>query len=277
MTAAAQTHEVLSEPDLSAFSLSLFEMASKVAKRHFRSTLGIDFKADESPVTQVDRAIETLVRDQITARFPDHGLVGEEHGIEGAGRGRIWVIDPIDGTRSFISGHPLFGFLLAHLDHGDPRLGLVGMPMLDEVYLGVAGQGATRNGQPIQVSQQTRLDLATIYINEGDKIATAAPDLFKHFLGIGRTRRFSYDCYPHALLAAGHVDVVVDYDLKPYDILALGPVVTAAGGILTDWQGRPPGLDYSGPILSAATPELHEEMLQRLKDHPMPTTDSEGD
>lgn len=252
------------------FCLALAAEAAETAKRFFRRPIGVEFKEDESPVTQADRAIETLVRDRITARYPDHGIVGEEHGIEGADRGRIWVIDPIDGTRSFISGHPLFGFLLAHLDQGVPQLGLIGMPMLGETYLGLRDGGASCNGKPIRASNQTLLGLATVYINEGDKIATYHPALFQKLLRLGRTRRFGYDCYPHALLAAGHVDVVIDYDLKPYDFLALRPVVTGAGGVLTDWQGRTPGLDYEGPVVSAATPELHEEVLDILKDHPAP-------
>ena len=265
-----------STPIPTDFCLALAQEAAETAKRFFRRPIGIDFKADESPVTQADRAVEALVRERIAAHYPDHGIVGEEHGIEGADRGRIWVIDPIDGTRSFISGHPLFGFLLAHLDRGVPQLGLIGMPMLGETYLGLRDGGASCNGSPIHASNQTMLELATVYINEGDKIAAQQPALFQKLLRIGRTRRFAYDCYPHALLAAGHVDVVVDYDLKPYDFLALRPVVTGAGGVLTDWQGRSPGLDYEGPVVSAATPELHDAMLEILKDHPAPALRPDG-
>ncbi|WP_415184370.1 inositol monophosphatase family protein [Phaeovulum sp.] len=251
---------------LLADCLALADLAAEAARGYFRSDLGVSFKADASPVTQADQAIECLVREWIAQRYPDHGILGEEYGANFTGKTHCWVIDPIDGTRSFISGFPLFGFLLAHLTDGEPQIGVISLPMLNEVYAGVKGQGATCNGTPISVSQTRKLDQATLYINEGDKIHATQPAVLSRLLCAGQTRRFCYDCYPHALLAAGHVDVVVDYDLKPYDIMALRPVVTEAGGILTDWAGQVPGLSYEGPILSAATHDLHKEVLALLHD-----------
>ncbi|WP_113910827.1 inositol monophosphatase family protein [Roseovarius dicentrarchi] len=252
--------------DLLDECLDLAERAAEMARGYFRGDLGVSFKSDDSPVTQADRAIERLVRDRIAQKFPDHGIVGEEHGADAAGRKRVWVIDPIDGTRSFITGFPLFGFLLAHLVEGRPEIGIISMPMLGEVYTGAAGRGAALNGTPIRASTTTRMDAATLYINEGEKIHAARPEILSRLLAAGQTRRFCHDCYPYALLAAGHVDVVVDYDLQPYDFMALRPVVTEAGGILTDWSGRVPQLDYSGPIVAAATPELHAAALALLRD-----------
>lgn len=232
--------------------------------RFFRGNLGVEFKSDESPVTQADKAVEADVRSYLTQHFPDHGIFGEEQGIEGEGRRRMWVVDPIDGTRSFLSGHPLFGFLLAHLDQGLPDLGVISMPALNETYIGVAGQGAQLNGSPIHTSETSRLDKAILYVNEGDKIHRDHPEKFARLMGAGQTRRFAYDCYPHALLAAGHVDAVVDYDLQPYDFLAVSPVIEAAGGIMTDWQGGALTLTSEGAVISAATPELHAELLELL-------------
>lgn len=250
---------------LTTHALRVAKIAADAARGYFRGRLGVEFKPDESPVTQADKGVENEVRRYLRQHFPDHGIYGEEHGIEGDTDGRMWIIDPIDGTRSFLSGHPLFGFLLAHLSGGVPELGLIGMPALDEVFLGVPGQGATLNGRPIQVSTQTQLDHAILYVNEGDKIYRDHPALFDRLMQSGQTRRFGYDCYPHALVAAGHADAVIDYDLEPYDYLAVSAVVAAAGGMMTDWEGAPLDLSSDGRVISAATPELHQQMLELVK------------
>ena len=243
---------------------AISEIASHAAMRYFRGRLGVEFKLDESPVTQADKGVEAEVRAYLSKHFPDHGVFGEEEGrAEGDGR-HMWVIDPIDGTRSFLSGHPLFGFLLAHLIDGQAQLGVVGMPALRETFVGVIGKGATLNDRPIHVSDKTRLDHSILYVNEGDKIFRDHPKVFDRLMQSGQTRRFSYDCYPHALLAAGHVDAVVDYDLQPYDFLALSPVIGAAGGVMTDWNGQALTLQSKGAVASAATPELHAELLKVL-------------
>lgn len=240
-------------------------IAAEAARGYFRGRLGIEFKADESPVTQADKAVENEVRTYLQQHFPDHGIFGEEHGFAGSDRTEVWIIDPIDGTRSFLSGHPLFGFLLGFLRDGIPQLGVIAMPALDETFLGVRGQGATLNGQPIQVSDRTRLDEAVLYVNEGDKIHRDYPELFTRLMQAGQTRRFAYDCYPHALLAAGHVDAVIDYDLQPYDFLPVSAIVEAAGGVITDWHGNPLGLDSDGRVITAATPQLHAGLLALIK------------
>ena len=255
-----------SKTDYAAHAVKIADFASKAAMGYFRGQLGTEFKADASPVTQADKSIETLVRDYLNQHFPEHGIFGEEHGIEGADRQRMWIVDPIDGTRSFLSGHPLFGFLLGHLNGGEPEIGVIGMPALGEVFLGVRGKGATMNGRAIHCSDQTDLGQAILYINEGEKIYRDYPEVFEALTNCGQTRRFSYDCYPHALLAAGHVDAVVDYDLQPYDYLPLMAVIEEAGGIITDWEGKSLNLDSDGRVVSAATPQLHAQLLAQV-DH----------
>lgn len=242
----------------------LAQIAERAAMGYFRGQLGTEFKADESPVTQADRGIEDVIRSYLAEHFPDHGIFGEEHGFQGADRADIWIIDPIDGTRSFLSGHPLFGFLLGHLLAGVPQIGVIGMPALGEVFMAVREQGATLNNVAIAVSGQTRLERAILYVNEGDKIYRDHPQLFAQLMQSGQTRRFAYDCYPHALLAAGHVDAVIDYDLQPYDYLPVSVVVEEAGGIMTDWAGKPLTLHSDGRVISAATPELHAQLLEML-------------
>jgi histidinol phosphatase-like enzyme (inositol monophosphatase family) len=251
--------------ELSKHALALADIAVETSMSFFRGRLGIEFKHDESPVTQADRAVEAALRSYIRDHCPNHGIYGEEHGSEGLELDQIWGIDPIDGTRSFLSGNPLFGTLLAHLTQGKPDIGIIGMPALGEVLLGRRGQGASNNGQPISVSQQTKLSDAILYINEGEKLFRDTPDLFAKLMTTGQTRRFGYDCYPHAMLAMGHVDVVIDYDLQPYDYLAVAAVVEAAGGIVTDWSGSRLTLESDGRIISAATPSLHRSMLSLVE------------
>jgi len=255
---------MLTKADYAAHAIKIAAFAGEAAMQYFRGQLGTQFKADASPVTQADKSVETLVRDYLAEQFPDHGIFGEEHGIEGADREHLWIIDPIDGTRSFLSGHPLFGFLLAHLVDGVPDIGVIGMPALDEVFLGIKGEGATLNGAKIQSSNQIGLSECILYINEAEKIFRDHPEVFDSLIRTGQTRRFGYDCYPHALLAAGHVDAVVDYDLQPYDYLALMVVIEEAGGVMTDWDGRPLNLKSDGRVLSAATPQLHARLLAQV-------------
>jgi len=141
--------------NLTTHASKIASLAAAKSMDYFRNLLNIEFKSDESPVTQADKAVETVVRDYLGQHFSDHGILGEEHGSEGTEKTQFWVIDPIDGTRSFLSGHPLFGFLLAHMIDGLPVIGVVGMPALGETYLGVQSKGASLNGAAISVSSKT--------------------------------------------------------------------------------------------------------------------------
>ncbi len=241
--------------------VGIVEAASKTAMSYFRQLLAVETKGDESPVTVADKQVEAEIRNALSTNWPGFGILGEEFGAEGLEKGSYWVVDPIDGTRSFIAGLPLFGMLLGLMQGGKPVLGIVGMPALGEIYVGEKGRGATLNGQTIATSDKTRLSDATLFINEGEKLAVQEPDLFAALCQTGATRRMSYDCYPHALVASGHVDTVVDFDLQPYDYLPVVPLVEAAGGCMTDWEGNPLGLNSDGRVVSAATPELLAETL----------------
>lgn len=238
--------------------------AANTALKHFRRGISVDLKSDESPVTDADLSIERDARKRILDAFPDHEILGEEFGAGDLTKDHVWVIDPIDGTRSFISGNPAFGFLLSYLEGGRNRLSIVAMPYLNEVFVGEDGKGATLNGSPIRTSGIKTLSKAVLYINEGEKLAVNEPEVHARLIRSGHTRRFAYDCYPHALLAAGFIDCVVDYDLKPFDYLPLAGVIEAAGGTISDWNGNKLDFGSDGRIVSAATPELHREMLEIL-------------
>ncbi|SEV89424.1 histidinol-phosphatase, inositol monophosphatase family [Aliiroseovarius sediminilitoris] len=238
------------------------DLAGSSAMAYFRHLLEIELKDDESPVTQADRSVELRVRAYLDQHFPEDGILGEEFGQSDLTCDHVWSIDPIDGTRSFLSGHPLFGILLARLYKGVPTIGVIGMPVLNETVIGVRGGSAMLNGDKIRVSSQTSLDRAILYINEAEKIFVRHPQAFNRLLSAGQTRRFGYDCYPHALVAMGHVDAVVDEDLQPYDYLPLVPVIEAAGGIVTDWEGQPLSLSSgTSGVVTAATAKLHADLL----------------
>ena len=243
------------------FALTITEQASEIPRRYFRSGFDIDHKQDESPVTIADRETEQFIRNALQKQFPDHAIFGEEFGRDNIDSEYEWIIDPIDGTRSFVCGMPLYGMLLALLKHGLPEFGIIRMPELGEVYSG-DGKSANRNqSETLSTSKTVAIEDAIIYINEGEKIARKSPELFSRLTSAGRVMRLGYDCYPHALLAAGEVDLVIDFDLKPYDYFSLIPVVEGAGGIITDWQGQTLTMESTGDVISAATPELHQQAM----------------
>jgi inositol-phosphate phosphatase/L-galactose 1-phosphate phosphatase/histidinol-phosphatase len=250
--------------DLLQAALEISEAAASIPLRYFRSGLSVEDKADESPVTIADRETEEHIRGAIAERFPSHGIFGEELGRQAGASDLTWVIDPIDGTKSFITGSPLFGMLVAVARDGKPLAGVIRMPALGEVYAGLMGGVATRNGEAIRCRRIERLDEARIYLNESNLLMADEPVRFERLMRAGKLRRFAYDCYSFALLASGQIDVVVDFDLKPYDYMALAPVVAAAGGIITDWRGRPLDLSSDGTVLAAGTPALHRAVMDLL-------------
>ncbi|WP_299475441.1 inositol monophosphatase family protein [uncultured Roseibium sp.] len=244
-------------------AVAMTEVAASVVLSYFRGDPEIEIKADESPVTQADKATERSLRDSLQRYFPDEAIFGEEFGRTGEGAA-MWIIDPIDGTRSFIAGLPLFGMLLGQLVEGHPKLGVIRMPALGEVYAGGEGLNASCNGTGIHVSTCRSLDEARLFINEGDKLAVSEAAVFERLVRSGQLRRLGADCYPHALVARGLADAVVDYDLQPYDYLPVSAVVEAAGGVMTDWQGNPLTMTSDGRTVTAATPELHAQLLDLL-------------
>ena len=245
-------------------ALEITGHASRIAMRHFENENRIITKSDASPVTIADQETEQSIRSQLEAAFPTDGIYGEEFDNLRLDSETIWVIDPIDGTRSFIAGVPLFGMLLAMVQDDCPVLGICRLPALGQVYSAAKGHGATRDGANIRTSRQTKLKDAMLFINEGEVIYAAEPTVFDRLTKAGKLRRLSYDCQPHALVASGQIDAVVDYNLKPYDYLAMVPIVEEAGGVITDWRGDVLDFQSDGRVVTAATPELHAEILTLL-------------
>lgn len=240
------------------------DAARPVAVRYFRRKLDIEAKADLSPVTVADRETELAMRSVLTERVPEHGVFGEEHGRTGVDRKHVWVLDPIDGTRAFITGFPLFCSLVALLEDGVPIIGIVDVPAIGERYMGVAGERAWFADRMLRTSGCTELANAHVYVAGHGPSDPALREPFERIAHAGRSQRFCYDAYAYALVAAGHVDVMIETDLEPYDYLSLVPLIEAAGGVITDWSGAPLRLDSKGDVIACATPELHAEVLARL-------------
>jgi myo-inositol-1(or 4)-monophosphatase len=256
--------------DLLAFAHRLADEARPLALRYFRQPLDVQIKADLSPVTLADQAIERHLRALILEHHPDHGLFGEEHGALATDREWIWVLDPIDGTKSFISGMPLFGTLIALLHFGKPVLGVVDHPALSERWVGVAGRGATYQGKPCKTRDCDHLSDAIVMTTSPDAYGDQASEDWQRFDKVSRRarlRRFGGDCYQYALLASGHIDVVMGANLEPYDFMPMVALVRSAGGCISNWKGEELTLSHTRErVLVSATERLHQEVLSMLNE-----------
>lgn len=250
--------------ELLDIALAVSAAARPVPLGYFRKPLEVIAKADESPVTIADRETERVMRGVLAERCPEHGIFGEEHGRQRLDHRFVWVLDPIDGTKSFITGMPLFNNLIAVLDDGRPVVGVVDTPAIAERYHAASGQGAWFNGEAIKTSGCTTLAEAAIYRAGHAPTDAALRRRFDRLEGAGRVHRYGNDAYVYALLACGHLDLMVETDLEPYDYLALVPLIEEAGGMISDWSGAPLGLESNGDVLATASPALHAEALALL-------------
>jgi histidinol phosphatase-like enzyme (inositol monophosphatase family) len=257
----------MSEPSIDGLLAVAHEMADAarpVPMRYFRKKVPVETKDDASPVTIADRETELAMRAVLDRHFPDHGVFGEEHGQARLESRFVWVLDPIDGTRSFIAGMPLFGTMIAVLDQGVPVVGIVDSPALAERYVGVKGRPSTFNGEEIHTASTDRLDRALLFPAEHGEPPASVRQSFERAKAAAREHRYGYDCYIYAQLAAGHIDAIIENGLAPYDFLALVPLIEGAGGRVTDWHGHPLSLQSSEFVAAAATPTLHRELLGLL-------------
>lgn len=217
------------------------------------------------PVTEADREAERAIRTLITAEYPDHGIFGEEHGSENPSSSHVWVIDPIDGTRAFISGLPVWGTLVGLTVDGDAVAGLMSQPFTGELFFAdgsgshYEGPGGARD----LVTRKTRdLAEATLFTTTPALFKDEKRKMYDHLETRMRLCRYGTDCYAYAMVAAGHADLVVETGLQSYDIVALIPIIEKAGGVITTWDGGP--AEKGGDIIAAATPELHRAAMEVL-------------
>lgn len=254
-------------PDaLVALALRLADAARAAVMPYFRTrALAIDDKADSSPVTVADRECEWALRAVVAEEQPGHGVVGEEMASTRADAEWVWVIDPIDGTKSFVTGKPLFGTLIALLRQGRPILGIIDHPAIDVRYLGIAGRPTTRNGEVVRVRSCDALKDAWLYATTPEMFRPGAEaDAFARLKKKVKHPVFGAECLAYGLLAEGFVDLVCEATMKPVDYLPLVAVVEGAGGIITDWRGRPLGLDSEGQVLAAGDRRRHAEAMAAL-------------
>ena len=254
--------------DLEDFALELAHTAGGIAQAHFRRPVTVENKSPTAfdPVTNADRAIERVLRTAIVERYPDHGIVAEEEG-ERAGAGEYtWFIDPIDGTRAFMTGSPLWGTLIGLTHRERPLFGLLAQPVLEEVFFaGPSGSWLIKSDRRDRMRSRAcrSLGAAVLACTHPDMFAGERAAAFRSLAARCLLHRFGGDCYNYAMLAAGFIDLVVEGQLKPYDIVPLVPIVEGAGCVVTDWQGRPPLA--GGDVVAAATRELHAAALAVLR------------
>jgi len=253
----------MTEDDI-ALAHRLADAAGEAIRPFYRARFAIETKADQSPVTEVDRAAEAAMRAILERERPGDGINGEEYGADRPDASRIWALDPIDGTRAFLAGRPLFGTLIALIEDGVPVLGVIDQPIARDRWVGAAGRGTTLNGVAAHVRTCAALDRA--------HLATTSPSLFNYeggvafrrLQGLVRDTLWGGDCHNYALLASGHLDLVVESGLKLHDFAALAPVVEGAGGRMTDWQGRPLDVSSEGDVIAAGDPALIEKAVEAL-------------
>jgi histidinol phosphatase-like enzyme (inositol monophosphatase family) len=254
--------------ELEDFALELAHTAGGIAQSHFRRSVTVENKSASAfdPVTNADRAIERVLRTAIAARYPHHGIVAEEEGERVGTDDYTWYIDPIDGTRAFMTGSPLWGTLIGLMRGQQVLFGLLAQPVLEEVFF-----GGPSGSWLIKAERRERLRTRAGKTLETAALASTHPDMFvgdkaRAFRALADRcllTRFGGDCYNYAMLAAGYLDLVVESQLKPYDIVPLVPVLEGAGCIVTDWQGRPPFA--GGDVVAAGSRELHERALELLR------------
>ncbi len=260
------------------FAADVARGAGEVVMRHFQKALEVERKADRSPVTEADRAAERFIRERIRSAFPRDGLLGEELGEEPGTSGRRWLIDPIDGTKSFVQGVPLFGVLVGVEGPEGPEAGAVYLPALDELVCGARGEGAWWNGARARVSAVGDLGEACLVYSSLRNFDLAGPGpaaAWRRLASASRIQRGWGDCYGHVLVATGRAEAMFDPILNPWDSSPFPPILAEAGGTFTDWDGRPTihggsGISTNGRLLP--------EVLALLRAPPGggPSTGAEG-
>ncbi|MGH6959684.1 MAG: histidinol-phosphatase [Dongiaceae bacterium] len=250
--------------DLVAFAGRLADASGAIARRYFRSGVGIEIKPDRSPVTVADKEAEAAIRKLIAAADPTHGVIGEEYGPDRPDAEFVWILDPIDGTKSFITGRPMFGTLIALLQDGRPVLGVIDHPALGERWVGAAGHPTRMNGAPVRTRACPRPADAALFASSPHYFVDDALPAFERVRQATNQVLYSSDCYAYGLIASGFADLMVDAKMGLYDYIAAVPVVEGAGGVMTDWDGKPLTLRSGDRVVASGDARLHAQVLELL-------------
>ena len=252
--------------------LEFIEIAHKLADRageiilpYFRAQLDIEHKEDKSPVTLADQGAERAMREILESLRPEDGIHGEEFGVKDSKNGYMWVLDPIDGTKPFITGNPNFGTLIALCKDGAPVLGVIDQPFTKDRWLGAAGQATTHNGKPVKTRSCAALKDAICASTAPGMFDALAPDFNRAWRNQVKFVSWGGDCISYALLSSGFIDLVLEAQMKPHDFMALVPVVEGAGGAMCDWQGQPLTLQSDGTVIALGDVAVLPELLAFLR------------
>ncbi len=252
---------ILNLEELISFSHHLTDESGKIIKEYFRTSLKIDKKQDESPVTVADKNVELKIRELIKTKYPNHGVLGEEFESTNLDSEFLWVIDPIDGTRSFVAGHKDFGTLVALLHNKKPIIGIIDCPMHNERWVGISGKKTTMNGKEIQTSKIESMEesyfLTSGLYFEDDHFRKSCDKIINKV----KYHRFGGDCYMYGMIASGFIEIVLEDTLKIHDYMALIPVIEGAGGVVSDKYGKPITLNSGGSIVASANNTLHNQLI----------------
>ncbi len=247
-----------------AFAVALAERSRRIMSQALAERPQIELKPDSSYVTETDKGIERELRVMIERAFPAHGILGEEYGAHNAGAAHVWVLDPIDGTAAFVAGLPVFGTLIALLHEGLPVIGVIDHVVTNDRWIGAAGRETTRNGMVVRTRACPSLAQAMMSASNPDFFSDAERPLFERVRSRTQWRIYGGSCFSYGLLACGRIDIALDSSLGIHDFAPYVPIITGAGGIITDWAGKPITI-HSGPqILAAGDPERHAEVLSLL-------------
>ena len=256
-----------SHPDCAAaldLAGQLADVARRIAARRFRTPVAVTRKSDGTPVTVVDKDIESEMRRLIRAAFPQHAIRGEEFPVQDGSGEFTWVLDPIDGTKSFITGFPLFGSLIALVQGERPVLGVIEAPALAERWVGCEGRPTVFNGREVHTSACRSLGEAVVYTTTAETFNSEERPCFEALGARAALRRYGGDCYLYGMLASGCCELVVEVQLKPHDFMAVIPVVEGAGGRISGWRGETLSSASNGRVVAAANETLWREAVAEL-------------
>ena len=251
-------------PDLVTFAHALGDIACDMLRRRARDTVAVDTKGDGSPVTEVDRAVETALREAIRRVHPGHGTIGEEFGADRADAEWVWILDPLDGTREFIQGLPLFGTLIALAHRGEIVLGLAEQPLTRDRFIGAEGHGSTWNGAPMRVRPCAGIAEAVVSTTGYDSFAAHREGVLRPLRRAARGVANGDTWMLFGLLAAGRIDAIASDGFFLHDYAALDAIVRHAGGVVTDWAGRRLTLASDRSILAAGDARVHADLLRAV-------------
>lgn len=247
--------------ELISFANFLADESAIIIKKYFRNPLKIDEKEDETPVTIADKKTELKIRELIEIKYPDHGILGEEFASSNIDSEYLWVIDPIDGTRSFIAGHKDFGTLIALLHNNKPVIGIINCPIHEERWLGIKGKKTTMNGIEVQTSKIKDLKKSYVCTSglyfDNDHFRKG----FDKIIQQTRYHRFGGDCYMYGMVASGYIEIVLEDTLKAHDYMALVPIIEGAGGKVSDKYGKNINIHSEGSVVASANDQIHKQLI----------------